>query len=72
MLIETVEKIGYIIDNLGGVISIGEVLVFGRINDLIKSLDKKELYFGTKNKFNYSIWNFAEESSKEIISYYLK
>ena len=72
LLIETNKEIGNIIDNLGGVISIGKVLAFGSINDLMKSLDKKELYLGTKNKFNYSIWNFAEDSSQETISDHLK
>ena len=72
LLIETDVEIGNIIDNLGGTLSIGEVIVSGEMNSLIKNLDKKELYFGTKNKLNYILWNFSDENSKNVISDYLK
>ena len=53
------------IDQLGGSLAIGEVLT-----DKINDLDKEELYSGTKNKFNYVVWNFSEETEK--LSDYLR
>jgi tRNA G10 N-methylase Trm11 len=52
------------VDFLGGTISIGIVLCS------LKDVDKKEIYMGESNKFNYSIWNFSEKT--EEISDYLK
>lgn len=53
------------INYLGGILAIGLVLT-----DNIQDLDKKELYFGTKNKFDYVVWDFSEETEK--LSSYLK
>jgi tRNA G10 N-methylase Trm11 len=75
ILDETIHKNGFLldlqnpldagtIDLLGGTISIGIVIC-----DL-KDMDKKEVYMGENNKFNYVIWNFSEET--ENISDYLK
>jgi len=52
------------IDFLGGALSIG--IVLGNIKDI----DKKEIYFGTRNNFNYIIWDFSEETGE--VSQYLK
>jgi len=52
------------VDFLGGTLSIGIVLCN------LKDIDKKEIYFGTKNKFNYVVWNFSDNT--EDISQYLK
>lgn len=71
ILLDLENPIGDIINNFGGVISIGEVLCEGDKKELINCLDKKELYIGEKNKFNYCFWNFAEDSIEEI-SLYLK
>jgi tRNA G10 N-methylase Trm11 len=70
ILLDLEKPIENIINNFGGVISIGEVLCEGNEKELFDCLDKKELYFGKKNKFNYCIWNFSE--SKEEVSLYLK
>ena len=43
-----------LIDKLGGTISIG--IVLSKINEL----DKINIYNGTKNKFNYCIWQFSK------------
>ncbi len=52
------------IDILGGTLSIG--IVLGNFKDI----DKKEIYFGTRNNFNYIIWDFSENT--DDISQYLK
>lgn len=52
------------IDLLGGTIGIGIVLCN------IKDIDKKEVYFGTENNFNYVVWNFSEHTP--AVSEYLK
>ena len=72
LLLELENPIENIIDNFGGVISIGEVLCEGDKTELVSFLDKKELYLGNKNKFNYCIWDFAEEFSEEISDYLKK
>jgi len=58
------------IQNLGGVISIGEVIAFGRIEALEKKLDEKIIYSGSENKLTYVIWNFSH--NYETIQDYLK
>ncbi len=55
------------IDELGGVISIGEILIDF---DFIDDLDKINIYNETKNNFSYAIWNFSKR--KEEVSEYLK
>jgi tRNA G10 N-methylase Trm11 len=52
------------VDILGGTISIGIVLC------TLKDLNKKDIYYGTENKFNYVIWDFSD--STEMVSEYLK
>lgn len=53
-----------LIDKLGGTISIG--IVLSKINEL----DKINIYNGTKNKFNYCIWDYSEK--KDEVSDILK
>ncbi len=43
-----------VIDKLGGVVAIGEVI----------DLHKEELYFGTSNKMNYVIWDFSDKTDE--------
>lgn len=62
-------KIGEI-QNLGGVISIGEVISSGRGGELEKNLEKKMIYSGKENKLNYCLWDFSKNHSK--IQEYLK
>jgi tRNA G10 N-methylase Trm11 len=52
------------VDILGGTIGIGIV------TSKIKDIDKKEIYFGSENNFNYLIWDFSENT--ERVSEYLK
>ena len=40
------------VDLLGGTLGIGIVLCN------VKDIDKREIYFGTANNFNYVIWDF--------------
>ncbi len=60
------------LEKLGGVIAIGEVLSIGNLNDVLKNLDKKELYFGKSNKFNYVIWNYSNDAYLEVSEYIKK
>ncbi len=57
-----------IVDHFGGVISIGKVLEEGKVDLVIKNIEKRELYFGKKNNFNYVLWNFTKDGSEEEIS----
>lgn len=45
------------IDRLGGVIAIGEVMASV---ENIEEIDKKEIYFGSKNNFSYVIYDFSK------------
>jgi tRNA G10 N-methylase Trm11 len=58
------------INELGGTVSIGEVLVKGNKENIINNLEEKEIYFGTKNNISYCIWEFSNHS--KIIKEYLK
>src|SRR3989339_856614 len=71
ILIEVKDKLNNIIENLGGVIAIGEILASGKIEEITNDLSGKELYLGQKNKFNYVLWNYSKEKIDEI-SIYLK
>ncbi len=53
---------------LGGTIAIGKVIC----KTDLKELESQTLYFGTKNKMNYCIWNFSKDNSYNKISEYLK
>ncbi|MBW6442344.1 hypothetical protein K0A97_00995 [Patescibacteria group bacterium] len=55
-----------IIEKLGGVISIGEVLIDGNKNHILKNLDNLPLYLGAKNKLNYVIYDFEGEEFQDI------
>jgi tRNA G10 N-methylase Trm11 len=52
------------VDVLGGTLEIGIVLCS------LRDINRKEIYYGTENKFNYVIWDFSEETEK--VSEYLK
>lgn len=52
------------VELLGGTIAIGIVICE------LKEIDKKEVYMGENNKFNYVLWNFSDKT--EEISDYLK
>ncbi len=58
------------VEDLGGVISIGVVLSSGNVKEIIKEMDKKEIYFGESNKLNYVIWEFSD--AVDDIRSYLK
>ncbi len=60
------------VDSLGGVISLGEVICKGSMKEILKELEKKELYLGTKNNFSYALLDFAGEMATDKISDYLK
>jgi tRNA G10 N-methylase Trm11 len=52
------------VDILGGVIAIGIVMC------QLKDMNKRDIYMGTDNKFNYAIWNFSDRTAE--VSEYLK
>ncbi|MGY4884388.1 MAG: DNA methyltransferase [Nanobdellota archaeon] len=55
---------GGAVDVLGGTLEIGIVLC--NLKDIIR----KEIYYGSDNKFNYMIWDFSDQT--ERVSEYLK
>jgi len=61
-----------IIEKLGGTIAIGMVIASGSIENIFDNLKDENLYSGTKNKFNYIIWNFADSNDVFELSVYLK
>ncbi len=72
VLIDVSKKLGKgIIDNFGGVISIGEVLALGDKEEIFDKLDGQLLYRGKSNKLNYVIMNFGSKDF-DFISDYLK
>jgi tRNA G10 N-methylase Trm11 len=72
MFVNINERIGEIVNDFGGVISMGEVMFSGDLKKIISDLEKKEIYLGKGNKFNYVIWNFCQEEAENVISEYLK
>ncbi|MCA9487614.1 MAG: methyltransferase domain-containing protein [Nanoarchaeota archaeon] len=59
------------IKNLGGTISIGEVLAEGTKEEIFGLIDEKEIYVGEKNNINFCLWNFSE-SEEEVLRYLKK
>ncbi len=73
MLLEVRQKINpLLVKNLGGTISIGEIISKGKSEGILNELEKKELYSGTKNNFNYCVWDFGENEFYDEIVEYLK
>ncbi|MDD5012446.1 MAG: DNA methyltransferase [Candidatus Nanoarchaeia archaeon] len=70
VLIET-EKVlpRGIIEQLGGTVSIGEVLTEGNFEKISRDLDREMLYSVTGNKLNYVVFNFGGKDFEEIESY---
>jgi tRNA G10 N-methylase Trm11 len=57
-----------IINELGGVIAIGRVLLSGEAGVIAKEIRDKAIYFGRENKVIYSVLNYAEgEKFNEIL-----
>jgi len=55
-----------IVEQLGGTVSIGEVISEGNFEKISKELDSKMLYSGKGNKLNYVIFNFAGKDLESI------
>lgn len=73
ILIETDRKLEWkTIDILGGVISIGEVMAEGDSKEIIKKLEKQELYTGNNNKLNYTLADFNSRDFEDIRDYLKK
>jgi len=67
ILIEVNKKLkDNIIKDFGGVIAIGKILYF------INEIEEKQIYLGTKNKFNYVVWNFSNQEQFHKASDLLK
>jgi len=60
------------ISKLGGTISIGQILAKGKIKEILQQLEKQEVYLKSKNNFSYALLDFADESSLDKVSEYLK
>ena len=59
-----------VVDFFGGVVSIGKLLVQSEKRSFEKLSDQKEIYFGTRNNFNYLVWNFSKDY--DFVLLYLK
>lgn len=59
------------IDKLGGTISIGEVMTFGRSEAIFNRMESVMIYDGTSNKLNYTLWEFSDISD-ECLDYIKK
>ncbi|MBS3084658.1 methyltransferase domain-containing protein [Candidatus Pacearchaeota archaeon] len=59
-----------IVDNFGGIISIGEVLASGSFKEVSDKIESLNLYMGAENKLNYAIWDFSP--SYDLIAETLK
>ena len=55
-----------IIDKLGGVVSIGEVLASGKAKEISNELDKKTIYYGKRIRLNYIVFNFNGVDFEDI------
>ncbi len=49
------------IDFLGGTLAIGQVICSGDETRFMKEVEKTMIYSGTKNNFNYTVWDFSEK-----------
>ena len=58
-----------VIENFGGVVSIGEVISEGNFEKISRELDEKTLYSAKGNKLNYVVFDFNGKSSEEILGY---
>jgi len=73
LLIEAENPVGRReISKFGGVIAIGDVIASGNLNEVLIQLEKQEIYFGEKNKFNYLILNLSDDKSVTELSNFLK
>ncbi len=71
ILVETHRILKGIVDKLGGVVSIGEVLAEGDAKEIADILENKPLHNAKKNKLNYAVYNFNGKEF-ERICFYLK
>jgi len=61
-----------LVNDFGGVISIGKVNVEGDIDEILGKLENQNIYSKDKNNFSYVIWNYSNEESYDKLSDYLK
>ena len=52
------------VDFFGGVLSIGEILSSGDLEKVLSQIFELNLYSGTGNKLNYTLWNFSKSYEK--------
>lgn len=73
LLIQVNKKINSnIVNEFGGVISIGKIIAEGNLEDIKKEISTKTIYFKSKNNFTYVLWNFSDMISIEKIKEVLK
>ncbi|MFZ1971087.1 MAG: DNA methyltransferase [Candidatus Nanoarchaeia archaeon] len=72
LLIETNKQFDFkVVDKLGGVVSIGEVLASGTVKEIFDELDKKSIYYSDNNKLNYVLYDFNGKDFGDVL-FYLK
>lgn len=75
ILNETIRKNGLLLElekplDAGSVDILGGTLEIGIVMCNLKDINRKDIYIGTANKFNYVLWDFSEKTEK--VSEYLK
>lgn len=56
-----------VIDELGGCLALGKVIVNGNEKKFFKEIEEKEIYFEKEIKFNYSIIEYSEDEENDIV-----
>jgi tRNA G10 N-methylase Trm11 len=69
IIIDFEKPLKNIVEKLGGIISIGEVIAEGTPEKISKELDKHDLYEGKSNKLNYVVFNFHGKHTVDILIY---
>lgn len=75
VLSETIRKNGLLLElekpiEAGAVDLLGGTLEIGIVLCNLRDINRKDIYFGTANKFNYVVWDFSDKTEK--VSEYLK
>ena len=56
-------KLKEMINELGGTVAAGKVLLSGNAEDVIKEIESKLIYFGRENKVVYSVLDYCDEDA---------
>lgn len=60
------------IDSLGGIISIGEIIVHGKQKEILEKIESQTIYSGIKNNITFALWDFSNNKFYSQTLDYLK